>query len=184
MGEIRRREISPWRPTASIFCPGRGSGRQYGRLQKDAQAGSLSRFLLDIGERGASCQGHFLWIYLNFFTTCFSKWMNKSNSDWNSPCIDRLVYWITLTRNSEIKKNCKKKCQPTCPTYGVSCRKAWGKLAADDSTLIELALIDGWSVKKKIKIEINFIGFIYVTWKAQLPLLVKYSYRTNITVLW
>ena len=85
---------------------------------------------LPLWERGASCQGHFLWIYLNFLTTRSANWMNESDSDFNSPCIDRLAFWNTLTQNSENKKNSKKKFLPTCPTYGVSCRTGWGKLAA------------------------------------------------------
>ncbi len=73
-----------------------------------------------IGERGASWQGHFLWIYLNFFTTRFANWMNESDSDFNSLWIDRICLQCSFTRNCETEKNCKKKSLPTCPTYGVS----------------------------------------------------------------
>jgi hypothetical protein len=72
-----------------------------------------------VGERGASWQSHFLWIYLNFLTTRFANWMNKSNSDFNSLWIVRICLQCSFTRNCEIEKNCKKSLS-TCPTYGVS----------------------------------------------------------------
>jgi hypothetical protein len=70
-----------------------------------------------VGERGASWQGHFLWIYLNFLTTRFANWMNKSNSDFNSLWIDRICLQCSFTRNWEIGKNWKKNvCQLAPPT--------------------------------------------------------------------
>ena len=73
----------------------------------------------EIGERRASWQGHFLWIYLNFLTTRFANWMNESDSDFNSLWIDRICLQCSLTRNCEIEKNCETSL-PTYPTYGVS----------------------------------------------------------------
>ncbi len=64
---------------------------------------------ISIGERGASWQGHFLWIYLNFLTTRFANWMNESDSDFNFLWIDRIRLQCSFTRNCEIEKNCKKK---------------------------------------------------------------------------
>ena len=44
-----------------------------------------------------------------------ANWMNESDSDFNSPCIDRLAFWNTLTQNSENKKNSKKKIPANLP---------------------------------------------------------------------
>jgi hypothetical protein len=52
-----------------------------------------------IGERGASWQGHFLWIYLNFLTTRFEILMIESDSDFNSLWIDRICLQFSFTRN-------------------------------------------------------------------------------------
>ncbi len=74
---------------------------------------------ISIGKRGASWQGHFLWIYLNFLTTRFANWMNESDSDFNFLWIDRFFYNVHLHKIVKLRKIAKKSL-PTCPNYGVS----------------------------------------------------------------
>jgi hypothetical protein len=62
-----------------------------------------------VGKRGASWQGNFLWIYLNFLTTRFTNWRNESDSNFNSLWIDRICLQCSITRNCEIEKNYEKK---------------------------------------------------------------------------